>query len=73
LETYLNYAPRGFGSFLTAMPVWIKEKLYVRAVDANLYYFHGGDNHRNDAGQVNLAQLLSDLIKQRQLLDYTGS
>jgi carbamoyltransferase len=31
LETYLAYAPQGFGSFLTAMPVWIKEKLYLKA------------------------------------------
>jgi carbamoyltransferase len=30
LETYLSYAPRGLGSFLTAMPVWIKEKLFLR-------------------------------------------
>ena len=28
LETYLGIAPRGFGSFLKAGPVWIKEKLY---------------------------------------------
>ena len=30
LETYLAYAPRGFRSFLTAMPVWLKQKLYLR-------------------------------------------
>jgi carbamoyltransferase len=29
LETYLGYAPSGFGSFLKAMPVWLKEKLYL--------------------------------------------
>lgn len=29
LETYLAYAPRGFRSFLTAMPVWLKQKLYL--------------------------------------------
>lgn len=28
LETYLGVAPRGFGSFLKAGPLWIKEKLY---------------------------------------------
>ncbi len=28
LETYLGVAPRGFGSFLRAGPLWIKEKLY---------------------------------------------
>ena len=27
LETYLSYAPRGFGSFVKAIPVWVREKL----------------------------------------------
>lgn len=30
LETYLSFAPKGLGSFLTAIPVWIKEKLFLR-------------------------------------------
>jgi len=30
LETYLSYAPRGLRSFLMAMPVWVKEKLYLK-------------------------------------------
>jgi len=30
LETYLAYAPRGFRSFAKAMPVWLKEKLYLK-------------------------------------------
>jgi carbamoyltransferase len=29
LETYLDYSPRGFPSFLQAMPLWIKEKLWL--------------------------------------------
>ncbi len=29
LETSLAYAPRGLRSFLTAMPVWLKEKLWI--------------------------------------------
>ncbi len=29
LETYLGFAPRGFGSFVKAMPVWLKDKLYL--------------------------------------------
>ena len=29
LETYLDYAPAGFGSFLKAMPVWMREKLWM--------------------------------------------
>jgi carbamoyltransferase len=30
LETYMSYAPAGFRSFVTAMPVWLKEKLYLK-------------------------------------------
>lgn len=30
LETYLSFAPKGLGSFLKAMPVWLKEKLYLK-------------------------------------------
>jgi carbamoyltransferase len=32
LETYLAYAPRGFASFLAAMPVWLKEKLFQKSL-----------------------------------------
>jgi carbamoyltransferase len=30
LETYHSFAPRGLQSFLSAIPVWIKEKLFMR-------------------------------------------
>jgi carbamoyltransferase len=30
LETYLAFAPRGFRSFRTALPVWLKEKLFLK-------------------------------------------
>jgi len=29
-ETYLSYAPKGFRSFLAAMSVWLKEKLFLK-------------------------------------------
>ncbi len=29
LETYLAYAPRGIRSFLMAMPLWLKDKLWI--------------------------------------------
>ena len=32
LETYLAFAPRGFGSFAKAMPTWLKEKLYLKKI-----------------------------------------
>jgi carbamoyltransferase len=30
VETYLAFAPRGFASFAKAMPLWLKEKLFLR-------------------------------------------
>jgi carbamoyltransferase len=30
VETYLAFAPRGFTSFATAMPIWIKDKLFQK-------------------------------------------
>ena len=30
LETYLTYAPNGLRSFIAAMPIWLKEKLYLK-------------------------------------------
>lgn len=30
LETYYNNAPRGIRSFIASMPIWIKEKLFLR-------------------------------------------
>jgi carbamoyltransferase len=30
LETYLSFAPRGFKSFGMAMPVWLREKLFLK-------------------------------------------
>jgi carbamoyltransferase len=32
LETYVAFAPAGFRSFLAAMPVWMKEKLFLKSV-----------------------------------------
>lgn len=32
LETYLGYAPKGLRSFRTAVPVWLKEKLYLKSL-----------------------------------------
>jgi carbamoyltransferase len=32
LETYVAFAPRGFGSYLMAMPLWMKEKVLLKKV-----------------------------------------
>jgi carbamoyltransferase len=35
LETYLNFAPRGFQSFKMAMPLWLHEKLFQKRLLQN--------------------------------------
>jgi carbamoyltransferase len=35
LETYLSFAPRGFQSFRTALPVWVKDKLFQKSEIVN--------------------------------------
>ncbi len=41
LETYIDYAPYGIRSFLKAMPVWIKEKLWTRENIAKALNYEG--------------------------------
>ena len=55
LETYLAEAPRGFKSFRMAMPVWLKEKLYLKSVLRNEFERLGAD--KNDP---NLKFLFTD-------------
>ena len=35
LETYLAFAPRGFKSFRSAIPVWLREKLFLKDLIKN--------------------------------------
>lgn len=35
LETYLAHAPIGISSFIQAMPIWLKEKLYLKKILKN--------------------------------------
>lgn len=35
LETYYNFAPKGIKSFVTAIPVWLKEKLFLKRLMHN--------------------------------------
>ncbi|MBI4707351.1 MAG: carbamoyltransferase [Candidatus Omnitrophica bacterium] len=41
LETYLAYAPTGFASFIKAVPVWIKQKLWMKEVIKNELGYEG--------------------------------
>ena len=45
LETYLSYAPNGLRSFIAAMPIWLKEKLYLKTtLKKELQTLAGGKN-----------------------------
>jgi len=47
LETYLDYAPAGFPSFLKAMPLWMKEKLWMPdLIRTEMATAGGADDHR---------------------------
>lgn len=71
LETYFAYAPKGFRSFLKAMPVWMKEKLYLKSVlrkelaklgtnsDIKLLFT---DHHQSHAASAFFASPYSDAI-----------
>ena len=41
LETYLAVAPTGLQSFLAAMPVWMKEKLFLKSLLRDEFLKHG--------------------------------
>jgi carbamoyltransferase len=41
LETYLAYAPVGIKSFLMAMPLWIKQKLWMKELISKELDYHG--------------------------------
>ena len=41
LETYLSYAPKGINSFLKAMPLWIKKKLWIKSLIQDEIGFSG--------------------------------
>lgn len=32
LETYYGFAPKGLASFITAMPVWLREKMFLKRI-----------------------------------------
>ena len=41
LETYLSYAPAGFTSFIKALPIWIKQKLWIKDLIASELHYDG--------------------------------
>ena len=41
LETYLSFAPMGIKSFLTAMPLWIKKKIWIKELIKDELNYNG--------------------------------
>jgi len=41
LETYLSYAPAGLTSFIKALPIWIKQKLWIKDLIASELHYDG--------------------------------
>lgn len=60
LETYHMFAPRGLRSFFSAMPVWIKEKLFLKrmlregldAIQSGRYEFSFPEHHLSHAASA---------------------
>jgi carbamoyltransferase len=56
LETYLSTAPRGFASFLMAIPQWLKHKLFMRETIARRLGFDGeilfAEHHESHAASA---------------------
>ena len=57
LETYMQYAPVGIRSFIKAMPLWIKQKLWMKAlIQEELDGFTGDilfpEHHQSHAGSA---------------------
>ena len=47
LETYVAFAPRGFESFVKAMPIWLREKLFQKKMIMS-YLKNHDDNFTNE-------------------------
>ena len=56
LETYIDYAPSGLRSFIKAMPVWLKEKLWTREEIRKSLSFEGqilfAEHHESHAASA---------------------
>jgi carbamoyltransferase len=56
LLTYLDYFPRGFKSFITALPIWLKRKLWTKSIITHELGFKGDvlfcDHHLSHAASA---------------------
>src|SRR3989344_7868525 len=56
LQTYLAYAPYGIRSFIKAMPLWIRKKLWMKELIANELNYQGkilfSEHHESHAASA---------------------
>lgn len=56
LETYLSHCPRGFTSYLKAIPIWIKEKIWIKETIGRRLEYGGevlfADHHESHAASA---------------------
>ena len=54
LETYISFAPRGIRSFKTAIPIWLREKLFQKDLIAK--ELRVIDSNFNDTGKLHFSE-----------------
>ncbi|MBN4081839.1 hypothetical protein JYU23_01785, partial [bacterium AH-315-C07] len=56
LETYMTYSPRGIRSFIKAMPLWLKKKMWMKELIKDELEFEGQilftEHHESHAGSA---------------------
>ncbi len=64
LETYLTYSPKGLASFIKAMPLWIKQKLWMKELIKTELGFTGQvlfpEHHQSHAASAFFASPFSE-------------
>ena len=60
LETYVAFAPKGFGSFCKAMPIWLREKLFQKKMLFNELRNH--DENFKDINKIYFINIIKIFI-----------
>ena len=72
LESYLSFAPKGINSFIKAMPLWIKEKLWMKEYIKNELNYEGKtifpEHHESHAASA----FYPSLFKEAAILTMDG-
>ena len=73
LETYLAFAPRGLFSYLRAIPLWIKKKLWIKELIKQELDYHGPvyfpEHHQSHAAAAFFASPFQEAAFLREVLE----